>query len=152
MYGYVHTVWIRLDKSHGTFEAFTRWNPYIHPAEATWGYMLFCAWEVFISRPPMVAELFPTMILFGLCYITFAWALYMRRGWAISSGGSVCTSVLHVAMISFPTWRTTWPEHIALHCIFLFAICIVSYMSDQYLAGPDPRCYFVCVWVFFTLT
>ena len=86
--------------------------------------MLFCAWEVFISRPPMVAELFPTMILFGLCYITFAWALYMRIGWAMShtfhfellvhpfvvtssSGGSVCTSVLHVAMISFPTWRTT---------------------------------------------
>ena len=28
----------------------------------------------------------------------------------------------------------------------------VSYMSDQYLAGPDPRCYFVCVWVFFTLS
>lgn len=28
----------------------------------------------------MVSALFPLMILFGLCYITFAWALYMRLG------------------------------------------------------------------------
>lgn len=44
------------------------------------GYILFCALELVISRPPMIAELFPLMILFGLCYITFAWALYMRLG------------------------------------------------------------------------
>eukprot|EP00434_Breviolum_minutum_P039281 symbB.v1.2.034878.t1/scaffold4581.1/size37751/2 len=44
------------------------------------GYVLFCALELVMSRPPMVSALFPLMILFGLCYITFAWALYMRLG------------------------------------------------------------------------
>jgi hypothetical protein len=36
----------------------------------------------------MIAELFPLMILFGLCYITFAWALYMRLGRAKNWIGS----------------------------------------------------------------
>lgn len=55
-------------------------NTAVYQLSSLTGYVLFCALELVVSRPPMVSALFPLMILFGLCYITFAWALYMRLG------------------------------------------------------------------------
>lgn len=71
------------------------------------GYVLFCALELVISRPPMVSALFPLMILFGLCYITFAWALYMRLGPENASSAMIHTLDRefqrdHWLLITFP--------------------------------------------------
>eukprot|EP00438_Fugacium_kawagutii_P015712 Skav235335 [mRNA] locus=scaffold520:735007:736734:- [translate_table: standard] len=86
------------------------------------GYVLFCALELVISRPPMVPALFPLMILFGLCYIIFAWALYLRIGLAVCQPGiyvyffldpTFTAAPVAYALLLAATWRhcqsiTTW--------------------------------------------
>lgn len=44
------------------------------------GYVLACAAEAIVSRPPLVLAHFPIMICFGCAYICFAWRAHARMG------------------------------------------------------------------------
>ena len=82
-------------------------NTAVYQLSSLSGYVLFCALELVMSRPPMVSALFPLMILFGLCYITFAWALYMRLGPENASSAMIHTLDRefqrdHWLLITFP--------------------------------------------------
>jgi hypothetical protein len=57
-------------------EVLLRWRPQVLHN----GYVLACACELVLAKPPMVSAHFPLMILFGTGYIAFAWAMHARLG------------------------------------------------------------------------